>query len=202
MSEHGFDPAQDVLLDPRNMRGLAHPLRLRLLSLLRAEGPATATGLARRTGESSGSTSYHLRQLAAHGFIVDDDSAPRQGRERRWRAAHRATYFDGLTGIEEARAAGVAYLQAVATRYAQRITGAVDDLPELQTAGWDRLWDISDYRLALTQEQARELITELHRLGTRFRDLGDAGAPAGARRVALQFQVLPAADPAGDEARP
>ena len=53
-------------LDARSLRGLAHPLRMRLLSALRRGGPATASQLAEKLGESSGATSYHLRQLAAH----------------------------------------------------------------------------------------------------------------------------------------
>src|SRR5690349_10771636 len=49
------------------LRALAHPLRLQLLHLLHAEGPATATQLAHRLGESTGSTSYHLRALHRAG---------------------------------------------------------------------------------------------------------------------------------------
>jgi DNA-binding MarR family transcriptional regulator len=50
-----------------------------------SRGPATASELARRFGESTGATSYHLRQLARHGFIEED---PTRGtlRERYWRA--------------------------------------------------------------------------------------------------------------------
>jgi hypothetical protein len=40
------------LTDPRQMRALAHPLRLRLLGLLRMDGPATASTLAEEVGES------------------------------------------------------------------------------------------------------------------------------------------------------
>ena len=52
--------------------------------------PSTATLLGKRVGESSGSTSYHLRQLAAYGFVeeVPDHGS---GRERWWRARHRMT---------------------------------------------------------------------------------------------------------------
>ena len=70
--------------DPRSLRALAHPLRVELLELLRFEGPATASSLARRVGESSGATSYHLRQLARHGFIEEDERRA-HGRERWWR---------------------------------------------------------------------------------------------------------------------
>ena len=78
-----------VRLDARSLRGLAHPLRVRLLGLLREHGPATASGLARTVGESSGVTSYHLRQLAEHGLVVEDEVPDASRRERWWRAAHR-----------------------------------------------------------------------------------------------------------------
>ena len=39
-------------LDDRALRALAHPLRLRILSLLRHDGPATATLLAARLDEA------------------------------------------------------------------------------------------------------------------------------------------------------
>jgi DNA-binding transcriptional ArsR family regulator len=67
---------------------LAHPLRVELLELLRFEGPATASSLARRVGESSGATSYHLRQLARYGFIEEDERRA-HGRERWWRHRER-----------------------------------------------------------------------------------------------------------------
>ena len=68
-----FDPEHDHLLTPRRLKGLLHPIRVRLLNLLESDGPATASQLGRRIGESSGVTSYHLRILAQHGFIQDDE---------------------------------------------------------------------------------------------------------------------------------
>ena len=70
-------------LGAREVRALAHPLRLRMLESL-ADGPATASILARELGESSGATSYHLRALAAAGLIVEDLER-RKGRERWWK---------------------------------------------------------------------------------------------------------------------
>jgi DNA-binding transcriptional ArsR family regulator len=64
------------------LRGLAHPLRLELLQVLYAEGPATASQLARRLGESSGSTSYHLRALHRAGMV--EEAEQRNERERWW----------------------------------------------------------------------------------------------------------------------
>ena len=64
------------------LRGLAHPLRARILERLQVQGPATATILAEHLGESSGSTSYHLRQLARFGFVETDPG--HTGRRDRW----------------------------------------------------------------------------------------------------------------------
>jgi DNA-binding transcriptional ArsR family regulator len=73
--------------DVRAIRALAHPLRLKLLDLLRFQGPSTATLLAHHIGESSGATSYHLRLLARYGYV---EEAPRRGyRERWWRYRER-----------------------------------------------------------------------------------------------------------------
>ncbi|MEU7461934.1 winged helix-turn-helix domain-containing protein, partial [Streptomyces griseofuscus] len=46
-------------------------------------GPATASQLAERLGESSGATSYHLRQLADHGVATRLPDKPRRIRSRR-----------------------------------------------------------------------------------------------------------------------
>ena len=43
------------LRDPRTIRAMAHPLRLRLLELLYAEGPLTASQCAEQVGESPAS---------------------------------------------------------------------------------------------------------------------------------------------------
>ncbi|WP_425829966.1 ArsR/SmtB family transcription factor [Streptomyces fractus] len=80
-----LDPEQDAAA----LKALAHPLRIQLLGLLRLDGPATATELAVRAGESSASTSYHLRVLAKYGFVAEAEH--RDGRERRWRSVHAVT---------------------------------------------------------------------------------------------------------------
>ncbi|MFW7414022.1 ArsR/SmtB family transcription factor [Demequina sp. SO4-18] len=71
-------------IDAAALKGLAHPLRVDILDSLTMAGPATATRLAERLGESSGATSYHLRQLARHGFVEEDPDRG-TGRERWWR---------------------------------------------------------------------------------------------------------------------
>lgn len=79
------------------MRALAHPLRLKMLSLLRQMDTATATELARALGESSAQTSYHLRVLARYGLL--DEADARDARERRWRAS--ASHFRFRSGAQD-----------------------------------------------------------------------------------------------------
>lgn len=86
------EPTRRVLDPDRDgaaLKALTHPLRIELLGLLRQHGPATASELAARTGESSASTSYHLRVLAKYAFVAEADH--RDSRERRWKAVHTLT---------------------------------------------------------------------------------------------------------------
>ncbi|WP_371603765.1 helix-turn-helix domain-containing protein [Streptomyces sp. NBC_01220] len=69
--------------DPKAIRALAHPLRLDLLELLTAAGPATAAHCGRVLEVSQASCSFHLRQLAKYGF-VEDAGPGRDRRERAW----------------------------------------------------------------------------------------------------------------------
>lgn len=70
-------------LDPGALKALAHPLRVRIFDLLASRGPQTASSLAALVGETSGSTSYHLRALAAHDLIREVEGRG-TGRERWW----------------------------------------------------------------------------------------------------------------------
>jgi DNA-binding transcriptional ArsR family regulator len=70
-------------LDMTSLKALAHPLRVKIVDTLTTYGSFTASGLAERLGESSGATSYHLRQLEKHGF-VRENTAKGSARERWW----------------------------------------------------------------------------------------------------------------------
>src|SRR5215469_2376054 len=70
------------ITDPQALRALAHPLRLQLLEELAISGPATATELGERVGESPANCSWHLRQLARYGFV--EEAGGGVGRQRPW----------------------------------------------------------------------------------------------------------------------
>jgi DNA-binding transcriptional ArsR family regulator len=176
-----------VELDARLLRGLAHPLRGRMLGILRTEGPATASGLAARLGESSGTTSWHLRQLAELGFIVQDTERGNR-RERWWRAAHEFTTVRAerfLDDPDTADALDVFQHELVSTYY-RHAAGFV-----AQARTWSRDWveasGLSDVELPLTPEELTELRDELHAVVLRYR----REARPGDEAVTVQLQLFP-----------
>lgn len=62
-----------------------HPLRIRIYRALFTGGEATASRLADQVDEAVSLVSYHLRKLAAHGFIVEAPGHDGDGRERWWK---------------------------------------------------------------------------------------------------------------------
>jgi DNA-binding transcriptional ArsR family regulator len=70
-------------MDPASLKALAHPLRVQILEMLSRYGAQTACSLGELLGESSGSTSYHLRQLAKHDFVREVEGKG-TARERWW----------------------------------------------------------------------------------------------------------------------
>ena len=184
--------SQEIRLDPRNLKGLAHPLRVRILGSLREEGPATASMLAGRLGESSGATSYHLRQLAAFGFVEEDEDRGSR-RERWWRAAQRSTWFDeGSVGRDqESRLLGAEYLRAIANGAASRTLEWIDSLSSAP-GDWASVGTMSDYALRMKPEQVRELAADIEKLVARYKAFDpEAEAGPGEVYVAVQFQLLP-----------
>jgi DNA-binding transcriptional ArsR family regulator len=181
-----------VRLDPRSLRGLAHPLRVQLLGELRLHGAATASQLAERLGQSSGATSYHLRQLATYGFVVEEETRGTT-RERWWEAAHRSTYFDSAL-TDETRVAGAEYLRAVVRGSSDRMLRFVDSVDTVADdfgPDWADAYTLSDWAFDLTAERAREMGAELTDLAGRYRTDGPA---EGTRKVVLQAQLLPLPD--------
>ncbi|MEU2897705.1 ArsR/SmtB family transcription factor [Streptomyces sp. NPDC001273] len=179
-------------LDARSLRGLAHPLRMRLLNALRRGGPATASQLAAKLGESSGATSYHLRQLATHGFVED---APEhgKGRERWWKAVHRGVRFDDslLKDRDPAvRGAADLFLHEVANHHTQEVAtwlGTGDDWPE----AWRRASDMSDWTLSLTPELAEELVHRMHDLVQSYRAQAPGDDAPDAEQVRVHTHLFP-----------
>ncbi|MEE4423002.1 helix-turn-helix domain-containing protein [Streptomyces bugieae] len=155
-------------LDARSLRGLAHPLRMRILDLLTLDGPDTATGVARRLGENTGTVSWHLRHLADHGFI-EEETGRGTKRERWWRAVRVSRHLDTVEFRDDpdTRGALSVYLHEIVQRdFHQVVTYLTEDWePEWRNAGTLARWP----DLRLTADQLAALNAELAAVVERHR---------------------------------
>jgi DNA-binding transcriptional ArsR family regulator len=181
------------LTDLGQMRALAHPLRLRLLGALRLDGPATATALADRLGISPALASYHLRRLAASGFIDPAPERARDGKERWWRAVHERTRWEttGWLDTPERAAAEQALSRQIVRALAERAGRWIDEAPSAPRE-WVDAADMSDWAVELGPDELRDLRAELHEVVERR--AGGTPRP-GARRVFVSMQLLPETQP-------
>jgi DNA-binding transcriptional ArsR family regulator len=166
---------------------MAHPLRLRLMDLLRKEGPATASETARRLGESSGSTSYHLRILEKYGFI-EDARTRNGGRARPWRAVDEGMEWSIETddpGLIEAHSA---LGRQLVGEYARRLGRWFAETPDWDL-GWRAAADSSEQWFELTPDELRELSDEV--LAVLARYAGRRSPRAGTERAVVLFHAFP-----------
>ncbi|WDZ82308.1 ArsR/SmtB family transcription factor [Micromonospora cathayae] len=183
--------SRSVRLDHRQVRVLAHPLRIRLLGALRTDGPATATTLATKLDTNTGATSYHLRQLAEVGLVVED---PDQGtaRQRYWRAAHDISSWEASDYDDDPDArASVEWIQneqvRLYTGHAERwLTERATYSPQ-----WRDAAGMSDSFLTIGPDRLRALNDEIGQLVARYRAESPDGE-ADARQVHLFYAALPA----------
>ena len=175
-------------LDATAIRVLAHPLRSRLLTRLRTDGPATATELADALATNTGATSYHLRKLESVGLVTDTGEG--EGKRRQWRAA--TDFHSWTTSIlrqDEDSATAMNWLSRDYVRQfaerAERWLDAEDGWP----AEWVDALGLADTHVSVTPEQMAELQTRLLDLLAEYRTRA-AGDPRG-RVIALYTYALP-----------
>jgi DNA-binding transcriptional ArsR family regulator len=178
----------EIRLNSEQLRVLAHPLRSRLLTALRLDGPATATRLAASLGTNTGATSYHLRQLAAVGLVVEEERTG-AGRQRWWRAAQASHgWLDKDVADDPDDRAAADWLSGHYLRWftdmAQRWLAERHEWP----APWRESGFSSDFLLELTPQRLRELKEELKEVVLRYRE---EPAPEGSEQVILAVYGFP-----------
>jgi hypothetical protein len=174
------------LTDPRMLRGYAHPLRLRLIGLLRAEGPMTATQAAARLDDNVPNCSFHLRQLAKYGLAERAPGA--DARERPWQATARVTSWDDDSDDPAMRAATDELNSALLGAYVQRAQEYLAVRGE-EPVEWRAAAGFSDALLHVTAAELSELTTQIDALLSRFQDR--AVRPPGSRTVQLIQMAVP-----------
>lgn len=170
------------------MRALAHPVRMRILELL-AQSPSTATRLAREIGDSSGSTSYHLRALAKVG-LIEEDTDRGSGRERWWRRRP-PKFLQIPTGAEddEGRALETQMWGTMVERDDEALRRFFEHLPELD-AEWRHAATIANWNAWLTPDEVIGLAERIADIVIQYRDEAARSRPS-ARRVFVSLRTLP-----------
>lgn len=182
-------PNKSVRLDAQLLRALAHPMRNRILGLLRLYGPATATTLADRLAVNTGATSYHLRQLAEAGLVVEDDSRG-NARDRWWKSAHQGTDFDTGELLAEEPELALGFLHGIGQMYAENMFRAIDNL-QTMTPEWREASLISDYLFQLRPDELMAMMTEIRAVLEKYSTDLTAPLPDGAEQVSVQIQAYP-----------
>ena len=134
------------------LRVLAHPLRLRILSLLTGTALSAAEA-ARELGETQANISYHFRRLHEAGLLtITEELQIRGGRAKRYRHLPEHT-ASGLP--EQTHAFLVAVAEELRRRTASRAPGTRTEVTDAE------LW-ISPDAWSAARAQATELGRALH----------------------------------------
>jgi DNA-binding transcriptional ArsR family regulator len=182
------------LTDPRALRAYAHPVRNKLVALLRRRGPLTATQAAELLDESSGTTSFHLRQLAKYGLV--EEAPGGKGREKPWQATSLMTSVPPIQANPEATEAARHLRISIAQHYFELLVGwlrRADDEPE----EWRTAALFGDRIFYATAAELQALKTAIDQLvepyGRRLTDREER--PEGAREITLLGFIYPTDPP-------
>ena len=185
----------DRQLDMESLKALAHPLRVQILDTLSTYGQFTASGLAERLGESSGATSYHLRQLERHGFVREVEGRG-TGRERWWERMPGAINLNA-TDIEHTPAT-LAASKTIVRQWSRSRAELLDDFQErgleVLPQEWITATIVSTINMRLTVEQLREISHKWDEFIDPFVLKYRGQNPAGSRPVQIHFNAFPVID--------
>ncbi|WP_416982245.1 ArsR/SmtB family transcription factor [Streptomyces sp. T028] len=161
------------------LRALAHPLRLRMLTLM-WPGPMSAAELSRELGTSHALASRHLRNLDAVGLVeLAEERTRRGGRERRYRTVHGSPLSDRKDGTQLLGAALAHTLKERAVRRHPEGRGVtVDAELWVEPAAWDA-----------AREKLADIAAELHDAARPPRSPGTI--PVGMSLMAFPMKEAP-----------
>ncbi len=181
------------LTDPRALRAVAHPTRLKLIALLRQLGPLTATQAGERLDESPAGCSFHLRQLAKWGLV--EEAGGGRGRERPWQATANRHEWVAHSPSEEVNEAGDLFTRVVVERWFEEALAWVERRSE-ETREWSKAANLSDQMISVTPAELEEVERRIQEIlepyAERVRD--PTTRPPGARTAIYVQLGFPALD--------
>jgi DNA-binding transcriptional ArsR family regulator len=150
------------ITDSKVLAAMAHPLRRRLLDILKVYGPATVSTLAERTGQRGANISHHLRVLAEVGLAEEAPDLATDRRERWWRRVSTVLRWSSDDFSDDPAAAAVA--EAAQSLNLDRHTSLVRAwyaADEDERARWQGSAFSTDKWLHLTPAELAELSTQV-----------------------------------------
>lgn len=148
------------IADPRALKALAHPMRMRIIGELATRGSCRAADLAKALGEPANSVSFHLRQLARYGLVAEDREHGTDKRERWWRTPSEQGFIVNLDELRKlpggSQAVGV--FEQVTEGSAHALVSLAFsriDAPEDTARSW-----VNDFGLHLSREEIGEFLDE------------------------------------------
>lgn len=182
-------PDARPLTDPREIRAIAHPVRIALLEALSREGPLTATQAAEIVDESPANCSFHLRTLAKYGFV--EEAPGGSGRQRPWRRISHGQTLE-LTEGGEAGVAAQAFAHLAHERTFDRIRNYINTV-----ASYSKEWHdaslMADWLVYLTPEELTEIQDAFIEQMSKYRErtMDKSKRPEGSRAVQLAAFAFP-----------
>src|SRR5690606_32746197 len=188
--EHHDEESFGRALDIEALKALAHPLRVKIFDALATFGAATASGLGERLGESSGATSYHLRQLAKHNLVREVEGRG-NARERWWERTPGGIMLNADDESDAARHA----TEIVAKEWQSARERLLNDFllqgPGGLTKEWMEASTVNTANLAATVEDVDEFMEKISKLISDFADAHRDRTIPGTRPVQIQFSIFP-----------
>jgi predicted ArsR family transcriptional regulator len=172
------------------LRAYAHPVRMKLIGALRTRGPLTATQAGRLLGESSGTCSFHLRQLAKYGLV--EETGGGVGRQKPWRATATSTAWDDTPRDPETAAAAGFLTEALAASYFGQLKRWLE-VRAGESEDWQRAAFIGDHFLWVTADELTQIEHDLRAVTTKYfeRQVKPELRPPGARLVTALHIAFP-----------
>ena len=185
--------------DPRYVRALGHPLRVRILAILE-ERTASAIELSRMLQADIGVVAYHVRKLHQLGLIeLVRETRVRGAIQRHYRARERPRVSDEAWGeappVAKQAAVGATLQQIYDYGRAANAAGGFDRADAHLTRTALRLDGQGWERLAAALRRALEDVAEIEGDVQAREESGDAGEIEDVGLVMMLFQARPFSSP-------
>ncbi len=156
----------------------------------------TATQAAVRLGETSGSTSFHLRQLAKYGLV--EETGEGKGRQKPWRSVAETTIFPDESDSPEGAARAESVRTAQAQRYFNQVLRAIGRAHR-EPRNWQRASRYEDVRLFVTARELADITKAVDSVIEPYLDRTDdpSRRPKSARQVTYLHVAFPSDGPSG-----